>query len=206
MPNSAQMLGTLRAQKAAPQIDVVIMDVSVSKAGDRREAVRQDRREASRRTSPISIPTARIADVGGVAVTFDNLVLLYNKDTVKDGADSPGTRCADKQVCGQGRDPAACPIFRALSLDRSSSTRWRGGTDYLKKRRQGHQAARRDSRPTSRPGIRSRTSITPIINGQAAIGIGWNARAQVYADTSGGKLGAVLPQEGSVFQINTINS
>ena len=32
MPNSAQMLGTLRAQKAAPQIDVVIMDVSVSKA------------------------------------------------------------------------------------------------------------------------------------------------------------------------------
>ena len=33
MPNSAQMLGTLRAQKAAPQADVVIMDVSVSKAG-----------------------------------------------------------------------------------------------------------------------------------------------------------------------------
>ena len=32
LPNSAQMLGSLRAQKAAPQIDVVIMDVSVSKA------------------------------------------------------------------------------------------------------------------------------------------------------------------------------
>ena len=32
LPNSAQMLGSLRAQKAAPQADIVIMDVSVSKA------------------------------------------------------------------------------------------------------------------------------------------------------------------------------
>ena len=29
--------------------------------------------------------------------------------------------------------------------------------------------------------------------------------AQVYADSSGGRLGVVLPQEGSGFQINTIN-
>ena len=33
MPNSAQMLGTLRAQKSSPQIDVAILDVSVAKAG-----------------------------------------------------------------------------------------------------------------------------------------------------------------------------
>ena len=41
--------------------------------------------------------------------------------------------------------------------------------------------------------------------GQAALGVGWNARAQVNSDLSGGKLRAVLPSEGSVFQINTIN-
>ena len=56
MPNSAQMLGNLRAQKASPQVDVVIMDVSVSKAGNRRKAVRQDRRETSPRMSPTFIP------------------------------------------------------------------------------------------------------------------------------------------------------
>ena len=35
-PNSAQMLGALRAQKGSPQIDVAFLDVSIAKIGDRR--------------------------------------------------------------------------------------------------------------------------------------------------------------------------
>jgi putative spermidine/putrescine transport system substrate-binding protein len=45
----------------------------------------------------------------------------------------------------------------------------------------------------------------PIVSGQAAIGVGWNARAQLNEDLSGGKLQPVLPKEGSLFQMNTIN-
>src|SRR5690606_28782356 len=44
----------------------------------------------------------------------------------------------------------------------------------------------------------------PISSGSAQIGIGWNARAQVYSDLSGGTLAASLPDEGSGFQINVI--
>jgi len=45
----------------------------------------------------------------------------------------------------------------------------------------------------------------PIVSGQGAIGVGWNARAQSNQDLSGGKLRGVLPKEGSLFQANTIN-
>jgi len=48
-------------------------------------------------------------------------------------------------------------------------------------------------------------AYTPVINGTADIGIGWNARSQFYHDESKGVLGVALPQEGSVFQVNMLN-
>ena len=48
-------------------------------------------------------------------------------------------------------------------------------------------------------------SYTLVINGSVALATGWNARAQYYADQSAGKLGVILPKEGSILQINTIN-
>ena len=45
-----------------------------------------------------------------------------------------------------------------------------------------------------------------ITNGQAALGVGWNARGQLYSQQSGGKLAAVLPDEGSLFQINMVEA
>ena len=45
-----------------------------------------------------------------------------------------------------------------------------------------------------------------IQNGQATLGVGWNARGQVYSQASGGKLAAVLPDEGSLFQINMVEA
>jgi putative spermidine/putrescine transport system substrate-binding protein len=44
-----------------------------------------------------------------------------------------------------------------------------------------------------------------IISGQAQAGLGWNARSQLNSKLSNGKLKAVIPNEGTVFQINTIN-
>ena len=46
---------------------------------------------------------------------------------------------------------------------------------------------------------------TLILNDQVRFATGWNARAQLYADQSQGRIGVVLPTEGTVFQINTIN-
>jgi putative spermidine/putrescine transport system substrate-binding protein len=44
-----------------------------------------------------------------------------------------------------------------------------------------------------------------IQNGIVRVATGWNARSQRKIDETQGKLGALLPPEGSVFQINTIN-
>ncbi len=44
-----------------------------------------------------------------------------------------------------------------------------------------------------------------ILNGVVRVSSGWNARAQLYSDQSNGRIGVLLPPEGSVFQINTIN-
>ncbi|GJD51746.1 Spermidine/putrescine-binding periplasmic protein [Methylobacterium crusticola] len=200
LPNSAQMLGNLRAQKAAPQADVVIMDVSVSKAAtDERLLVKID--EASVPNIKDLYPSTRIPGIDGVAVTFDNLMLLYNSDAVKTEPRS-WMDLADPRYKGKvafNGMPDIQGLSLVLILDRA-----RGGTDYLRSVEKGIAAAGEiaSNVQTWEP----KPEIYPVIvSGQADIGLGWNARAQVNARVSGGKLKAVLPQEGSVFQVNTIN-
>ena len=199
-PNSAQMLGTLRAQKAAPQIDVAIMDVSVSKAGTD-EGVFTKIDEKTVPNVANLYPAARIPDIAGVALTFDNLVLIYNGDVVKEAPKS-WTALADKAYAGKVAIPGM-PDIQGLSLvlilDRAN-----GGTNYLANVDKGIEAMGKIA-----PNVQTwepKPEVYPvIISGQAVIGAGWNARAQVNADLSGGKLKATLPSEGSAFQINTIN-
>lgn len=200
LPNSAQMLGNLRAQKAAPQADVVIMDVSVSKAATDEKLLIKIDDKVSKNVADL-YPNARIADVDGVAVTFDNLVMLYNSDVVKETPKS-WMDLAKPDLKGKVAIPGM-PDIQGLSLvlimDKA-----RGGADYLKSVDQGI-AALGEIAPNVQTWEPKPEVYPVIISGQAAAGAGWNARAQVNADASGGKLKAILPQEGSVFQINTIN-
>jgi len=200
MPNSAQMLGTLRAQKAAPQIDVMIMDVSVAKAATDEGLFDKVDESVSKHVADL-YPTARVPGVGGVAVTFDNLVLLYNKDQVKT-APTSWSALWDKQYAGKVTIPAV-PDIQGTTLT-IIADKMAGGQDYKKSVDAGIKKLG-ELAPNVQTWDPKPDVYTPIANGQAALGIGWNARAQVYADASGGKLGVVLPEEGSGFQINTIN-
>lgn len=200
MPNSAQMLGNLRAQKAAPQADVVIMDVSVSKAATDEKLLTKIDEKSAPNVAEL-FPAARIPDVDGVAVTFDNLVMLYNTDAVKEAPKS-WMDLADKKYAGKVAIPGM-PDIQGLSLvlilDKA-----RGGTNYLTSVDKGI-AAMGEIAPNVQTWEPKPEVYVTIISGQATIGAGWNARAQVNTDTSNGKLKAVLPSEGSAFQINTIN-
>jgi putative spermidine/putrescine transport system substrate-binding protein len=200
MPNSAQMLGNLRAQKAAPQADVVIMDVSVSKAATDEKLLTKIDEKSVPNVADL-YPTARIPDVDGVAVTFDNLVLLYNTDVVKEAPKS-WMDLADKKYAGKVAIPGM-PDIQGLSLVLIAD-KARGGTDYLKSVDKGI-AALGEIAPNVQTWEPKPEVYVTIVSGQATVGAGWNARAQVNIDTSNGKLGATLPAEGSVFQINTIN-
>lgn len=200
MPNSAQMLGTLRAQKAAPQVDVVIMDVSVSKAGTDEGLLDTIDASVSKNVADL-YPTARIEGVAGVAVTFDNLVLLYDKERIKTSPTS-WTALWDKQYQGQVAIPAV-PDIQGTTLT-IITDKMEGGTDYRKSVEAGIRKLG-ELAPNVQTWDPKPDVYQPISSGQAMLGIGWNARAQVYSSLPSSRLGVVLPKEGSGFQINTIN-
>jgi putative spermidine/putrescine transport system substrate-binding protein len=99
MPNSAQMLGTLRAQKSSPQIDVAILDVSVAKAGTDEGLFDKVDESVSANVKDL-YPNAHAEGVAGVGVTFDNLVIIYNTDQVK-AAPTSWDALWDKQYEGK---------------------------------------------------------------------------------------------------------
>lgn len=199
-PTSAQMLGTLRAQKAAPQSDVVILDLAVSKAGTD-EGIFAKLDEAEIPNIKDLYPNARMPGLAGVVVTFDNLELIYNSDLVKTKPDS-WLALADKAYAGKVIVPAMPDIIGlglTVLLDKIA-----GGTDPMHNLDKGiaemGKIAPNVQTWDPRPEV-----YAPIVSGQAAIGVGWNARAQLNQDLSSGKLQPVLPKEGSLFQANTIN-
>lgn len=199
MPNSAQMLGTLRAQKDAPQIDVMILDVSVAKAATDEGLFAPMDATVSSHIADL-YPEAKVEGVNAVGVTFDNLVMLYNTDKVTDQPTS-WEALWDPKYKGQVSIPAV-PDIQGTTMT-IIANRLAGGESYLDGMEPGltklMELAPNVQTWEPRPDV-----YQPISSGTAAIGIGWNARAQVYADKSDGKLGVVLPSEGSGFQINVI--
>lgn len=127
LPNSAQMLGTLRARKASPQVDVAILDVAVSKAAtDEGLFVKLDEKAVPAIAD--LYPAARIPEVAGVGVTFDNLMLVYNAEAFKE---PPKTwqEMIKKEYRGKvamNGMPNIEGLGLVLILDKA-----RGGTDYM---------------------------------------------------------------------------
>src|SRR5262245_17170655 len=80
--NSAQILGTLRGQRASPQVDVALLDVSIARAGNDEGLLA--------RLDPAQVPNlselfdlARPPQEGfGPAVTFDHLTVIYDTRAV----------------------------------------------------------------------------------------------------------------------------
>ncbi len=197
---SAQTLGSLRAQKADPQSDVVIFDVTTAMIGN-----------AEGLLEPITVaqvpalaelhPMATQNTPGfGPAVTFDHLVFIYDSKEVSPGPTSFAALWDPKWKGLIAID--APPNILGLGLT-VIATKMGGG----------------DFRQSIDPGIAKLRQLAPLIatfettpdpytlvlNGQVRVANGWNARAQFFRDQSQGRLGVMLPSEGSIFQINTIN-
>jgi putative spermidine/putrescine transport system substrate-binding protein len=197
--NSAQMLGLIRAQKGSPQIDVSVMDFSVSRIANKEELFSKLERSDVPNLADI-YDEARMPGDMGPGIDFDNLVMLYNPETMKPAP----TGIKDLlDPANKGKlvfSPAPNVIGISLQIVVAKSL----GSDYkapidpvidtLKKialQIQTWQA--------------TPDNYTMIINGAAGLGIGWNARAQFYTDKSGGKLKSIVMKEGGVLDIDTIN-
>lgn len=196
---SAQMLGTLRAQKADPQTDVVIMDVTTAALACAEGLVE--------RINPAEFPILAeldpmARDAGGAcgpAVTYDHLVMVYDTRNVQPAPTSWSTMW---DPAYRGRVALSAPpniqglAFTAI-IAHANGGDWRNINAALPRLRELAPAVQTfDPNPDG---------YTLILNDQVRFATGWNARAQLYADQSQGRIGVVLPTEGTVFQINTIN-
>ena len=197
---SAQMVGSVRAQKADPQIDVVIMDVTTSSIGNI-EGLFEKLSPAEFPVLDELLPEARAAGGEfGPAVTFDHLVLVYDTLDLK----PPLAKLADlwrPDLKGQ-LAVSAPPNIQGLAL--TAMVEKMEGGDY-RKSIDAAMKKLRELAPSVNTFDPNPDGYSLILNGVVKVATGWNARAQLYGDQTSGKIGALLPPEGSVFQINTIN-
>ena len=197
--NSAQMLGLIRAQKAAPQVDVSIMDFSVSRIANKEELfAKLDRTDVPNLADIYD--EARMPNDMGPGLDFDNLVMLYNPETMKP---APGGVKDLLDPANKGKlvfSPAPNVIGIALQIVVAKSL----GSDYKAPTDPSIEALKKIAK-NIQTWQATPDNYTMIINGAAGLGIGWNARAQFYTDKSGGKLKSVVMAEGGVLDIDTIN-
>ncbi|CUX65676.1 Spermidine/putrescine-binding periplasmic protein [Agrobacterium tumefaciens str. Kerr 14] len=199
MNNSAQTLGTIRGMQAAPQVSVAIMDVTVAKAGTD-EGLFEPLDETNMPVLKDLYPAARIEGVAGPAVTFDSAALMYSPERVTPAPTSWNVlldKKYDQRIATTG-----IPSLETISL-LLIFNKMNGKEDYKTSLEAGWATIEKmaplvltwDPRPDP---------ATFITNGTADLGVGWNARSQVYAERSNGKLAVASLDEGTALQVNTI--
>lgn len=196
---SAQMLGTLRAQKADPQVDVVIMDTTTAALACAEGLVEK--------ITPAEMPVLNQIDAQartaggecGPGVTFDHLVMIYDTKAINPAP----TRFMDMaNPALRGRVSVSAPpniqgLVLTAILANANGGDWRNLRNAIPGLKEiAANAQTFDPKPDG---------ATMILNDQIAFATGWNARSQLYSLQSQGRIGVVLPQEGTAFQINTIN-
>ena len=201
--NAAASLGNLRAQKAAPQVDAVIFDLSVAKVA--REEGLLANVDAARISNYADL--AEIGkDLGGYAMplTYDTLTLIYNRDAFPKTPTS-WEALWDANQSGKVIIPAGGGADIQAVLLTLIANRLAGENDYRK---------------TIEPGIKKLVQLAPAVqtwepkpdaytlvgNGTGTISIGYNARSQFYTDQTEGRLQSVGPVEGTASQINVISA
>ena len=197
---SAQMLGQLRAQKADPQIDVVIIDAGVGLIANREELFGA----LSKADVPVVdelFPQAIVQAGFGPAVTFDNLVLVYDTTKV---AGTPTSLAELWKPDYKGKiGLSAVPNIQGIAL--TIMTARMVGEDHTKSIDKAVEKLA-ELAPAVQTFDPQPDGYTMILNDAIVWATGWNARAQTYRDQSKNRLGVLLPSEGSVLQINTINA
>ena len=136
----------------------------------------------------------------GPAVTFDNLVLVYDTTKVK-GTPSSLAELWKPEYAGK-IGLGGMPNIQGIAL--TVMTARMLGEDHTKSidKAVGKLGELAPAVQTFDP---QPDGYTLILNDALVWATGWNARAQTYRDQSKGRLGVLLPSEGSVMQINTIN-
>ncbi|MFX4292251.1 ABC transporter substrate-binding protein [Streptomyces bohaiensis] len=196
--NSAEVLAKLRASKQRPVADVALMDSSVAPTANEEGLFA--------RLDPALVPNleelvdaARLQEGYGPGLTLDSLSILYNSDRVAD-APTSWNDLWDEEFAGRLAMPIADTRGVALLIALSDLL----GEDY-----QQDIDPAIDRLKELAPGVQtwqpSPDVYTSVQSGEVDVAVGWNARGQFYQDSSDGTVVPVLPEEGTVQQVNSIN-
>ncbi len=196
--SSATMLGELRTQKTDPQLDVVIMDTTTAAIACAEGLIEKITPDMLPVLADLD-PQAADANGCGPAVTFDHLIIAYDSRAVQP---APTSLMELKDPKWKGRvSLSAPPNIQALALTailaKAESGDWRRADAAFK--------TLREMAPDVQTFDPQPDGYTLILNDTLAFSTGWNARAQLFHDRSGGRLGVMLPKEGTVLQLNMIN-
>lgn len=196
---SAEMLSALQAEKANPRTDVVIMDSTVS-ASANAQGLFQKFDEGDVPNLANVKDEFLDADGYGPYVMLDAIALLYDTERIDTQPTSWG-ELWNPEYAGQ-LNITAPPALGGVALTAIASEM--EGEDYA----QSIDAAiarLKDLAPSVQTWAPNPDEYQNIISGQTIMGMGPSARAQYYTDQADGKLGIVFPEEGTTYQINTIN-
>ncbi|MGI5441104.1 ABC transporter substrate-binding protein [Streptomyces shenzhenensis] len=196
--NSAEVMAKLRAGKKNPTADVALMDSSVAPTANE-EGLFAKLDSAQVPNLSELVDEARSKDGYGPGVTLDSLSILYNSKAV-DKAPTSWNDLWDASYRGKLAMPIADTRGVALIVALEKIL----GEDYKKDIDPAIDRLK-ELAPSVETWQPSPDVYTAVQSGEADIAVGWNARGQFYKDSSGGVVQPVLPEEGTVKQINTIN-
>ena len=196
---SAAMLGQLRTQSTSPQLDVVIMDTTTAALACA-EGLVEPLTPAMLPVLGQIDPQARAAGGKcGPGVTFDHLVIVYDSQSVTPPPTSLKAMWDPKWKGRIGLDapPNILGLGLTAILAHAATGDWTKADPAF--------AELRKLAPSVQTFQPQPDGYSLVLNNTLSFATGWNARAQLYHDRSKGRLGVMLPSEGTIFQINTIN-
>jgi putative spermidine/putrescine transport system substrate-binding protein len=198
VPSGGDALSLLRQQRERPQIDVVLLDLAPARVASD-EGLLEKLPAASMPVLADLAPGASFPGIDGVALFTEPLVLLYDAAQMRppiswtvlwDGTEDRALALSAPP------DPAAVAfVLVAAKL-------FGGGGD----------------RRSIRDGIAAIAQLAPRViawdpapdvyrwigEGGARLGVGWNMPAQVEANRTRGRLGAVFPGDGTISRVTVV--
>lgn len=200
VPNAATALGLMRAQKGDPQSDLAIYDIGIASIGKQEDLL-----------APFD--TAKMPHYGelnkigqelgayAIPFTYDTLGIAYLASAFPQAPTSLQAMW-DPSVKGKVIVSAASDIqATAFTI---VTDKMMGETDFMHNLEPAYKKLV-ELAPQVQTWAPKPDQYTLLANGSASISTGWNARNQIYARLTQGKVNAFTPAEGTVAQINVLS-
>lgn len=197
--SSAEMLSAIQSEGGNRTTDIAIMDVAISNGGNQQGIFSEVTEEDVPNLANVNEDLLD-EDGYGPTVMLDAVSLLYSSDEFDSAPDSWEVLWDEDY---QNQVNVVAPPS-GIGINLTAITADMLGEDFTESIDQAVEKLQ-DLAPNVQSWAPNPDEYQSVMTGQTVLGVGQNARAQYYADDSDGAIGATVPDEGTVYQINTIN-